>query len=440
MNVGDFFVRLGVKSDNRNLKEFNSELRDGLRTALKFTAVVGGVGFLKRMTDASAKAAVNINNISTRLGVATDRAQKFASVANTLNPNLSIENALSIYENTARYAGMLPYNGAGKGAFFGIDAGDNSAEKVMAKLRKNFDRVEAQYGRVFAVDAVKEIMGTDQALNMLLATNKEINDASKNGMFSPEALQNLEAYARELNVIDNKFTALKGNLLSTPAGIFAKFLKEWNDEVERGGGLKGFLSSVGAMTDRIGEWNPYGLGGDSGSDMPKTDNVTGKMPKNVKPHQRQDYARRFFKSMGWTDAQAAGMVKRLAIESYSHLDHQAVGDGGLAYGIAQWHPDRQRNFAKWSGKDIRNSSFEEQLRFVNYELTKGQERSAGSLLKKTVNADEAYAVFTNKYERPAAEHRAPQQIIQNIHARGDAKAVADEVVRATQQTNIGAAY
>ncbi|URF02789.1 phage tail tip lysozyme [Cupriavidus campinensis] len=107
----------------------------------------------------------------------------------------------------------------------------------------------------------------------------------------------------------------------------------------------------------------------------------------------------FFQSRGWSKEQAAGIVANLQAESGLRPD--AVGDSGKAYGVAQWHPDRQRNFRNWSGKDIRSSTLEDQLAFVHHELTAGLERAAGDRLKQAKSAGEAGEVVSRYYERPA---------------------------------------
>jgi hypothetical protein len=89
------------------------------------------------------------------------------------------------------------------------------------------------------------------------------------------------------------------------------------------------------------------------------------------------------------------------LQRESKPEPQAVGDSGRAYGVAQWHPDRQANFKAWSGKDIRDSSLMEQLQFVNYELTRGAEQRAGQLLRAAQNAQQAGEIVSRYYERPA---------------------------------------
>lgn len=103
--------------------------------------------------------------------------------------------------------------------------------------------------------------------------------------------------------------------------------------------------------------------------------------------------------MGWTKEQAQGISANLQRESGGNPS--AVGDNGKAYGLAQWHPDRQANFEKWSGHSIQGSSRDEQLAFVNYELRQGSEQRAGRALSGASDPGEAASIVSRLYERPA---------------------------------------
>ena len=112
----------------------------------------------------------------------------------------------------------------------------------------------------------------------------------------------------------------------------------------------------------------------------------------------------YFTSQGWTPAQAAGIVGNLQAESGRNLDPSInqIG-GGPGYGIGQWGPDRQADFRNKYGKDIHGTSLEEQLAFVQYELTSGKDRGAriaGQMLRGAATSDQASDIITNKYERP----------------------------------------
>ena len=125
----------------------------------------------------------------------------------------------------------------------------------------------------------------------------------------------------------------------------------------------------------------------------------------------------FFQGKGWTKEQAAGISANLGLES--NFNPAAVGDSGRAYGAAQWHESRQQQFAKWAGKPMQGSSLDEQLGFVHYELTQGQEQAAGDLLRKAKSARDAGDIVSRKYERPAdadgdaAKRAAVAEVIAN---------------------------
>lgn len=141
--------------------------------------------------------------------------------------------------------------------------------------------------------------------------------------------------------------------------------------------------------------------GESGAGIQIASNAIGLGAGAAKGAALREQIVAFFEQQGWTRAQAFGIAANLQTEAPS-FNPREVGDGGQAYGIAQWHPDRQRNFSAWSGRDIRLSTLEEQLAFIQHELTHGAEQSAGSMLRGAGTARDAAAVFSRYYERPRA--------------------------------------
>lgn len=91
---------------------------------------------------------------------------------------------------------------------------------------------------------------------------------------------------------------------------------------------------------------------------------------------------------------AAGIVGSLAQES--GLNTGAVGDGGKALSLAQWHPDRQA-YAKEHGYDLSDPN--DAVDFVLHELN----TTEGEAKKKLMSADtpeEAAEIFTRYFLRP----------------------------------------
>ncbi|MBO9623381.1 MAG: LysM peptidoglycan-binding domain-containing protein [Sphingomonas sp.] len=143
---------------------------------------------------------------------------------------------------------------------------------------------------------------------------------------------------------------------------------------------------------------------------PAAANDSGKVGAPAASRQgRIDQAMTFFQSQGWTRAQAAGIVANLDAESGMDAGIRQHG-GGPGYGLAQWEGPRQADFAAWAGHDIRSSTFQEQLRFIQHELTTS-ESGAGNRLRQSSSAGDAAAIVCRYYERPAdivddSAHRA----------------------------------
>lgn len=115
---------------------------------------------------------------------------------------------------------------------------------------------------------------------------------------------------------------------------------------------------------------------------------------------RQKQAMDYFISQGWSPAQAAGIAGSLTQES--HLDPTARNPASGALGIGQWLGSRVGDFRKFAGHGLEESTFEEQLAFMQYELTKGKEQAAGRALRAALTPAQAAAIHSSMYERPGA--------------------------------------
>lgn len=103
--------------------------------------------------------------------------------------------------------------------------------------------------------------------------------------------------------------------------------------------------------------------------------------------------------LGFSRNQAIGIAAN--IKGESDFNPSASGDGGKAFGLAQWHPDRQQEFERVFSKPIQESTSDEQLEFIAYEMFKGNEKRAGEMMRKAMSPREAAAAMVQYYERPA---------------------------------------
>ena len=123
-------------------------------------------------------------------------------------------------------------------------------------------------------------------------------------------------------------------------------------------------------------------------------------------------AMNFFMSQGYTREQSAGIVANLIAESsLIPTNHNRDED---SRGIAQWNnrgaapgrPGRRDRVEQFLGSPVLQSSFQDQLRAVAWELSSsGPEARAGELLRRTTTAEEASDIIMNQYERPSQSER-----------------------------------
>jgi hypothetical protein len=113
----------------------------------------------------------------------------------------------------------------------------------------------------------------------------------------------------------------------------------------------------------------------------------------------------FWQSKGYTCEQAAGIIANMHHESGG--DPRAVGDGGRAVGLFQWHPNRRRNIENNTGINIDKGNTREQLEAAAWEMAHGGDAFfKDSEFRSLRSAEEAAAFFSLMFERPAAKEVA----------------------------------
>lgn len=132
-------------------------------------------------------------------------------------------------------------------------------------------------------------------------------------------------------------------------------------------------------------------------------------------------AYKYFQDNGLNKAAAAGLVGNLYVESGLN-PRVTPGDGGIARGLAQWHPDRWGQLQTRTavgGGNPQDPSFADQLGFVVYEM---KQRGQWDGLNK-INDPRAAADYVDKYyEVSSGQARtARENAAAEVYSTGDIK-------------------
>jgi peptidoglycan L-alanyl-D-glutamate endopeptidase CwlK len=112
---------------------------------------------------------------------------------------------------------------------------------------------------------------------------------------------------------------------------------------------------------------------------------------------RPEAAVSFLENLGWEKHQAAAIVANGVWESggKDHLETKALGDQGTAHGAFQWRNDRYSgpngllSFTLTHCPGHSSSEPWVQLKYAHWELTEGNEKRAGNMIKEAKTLEEA---------------------------------------------------
>lgn len=419
MTIEEFLVQLGFKVNGEELKKFTTSIDGAGRvmsffggSMLKLAGIMGlSAGAMELAIGKIAGRYEHLYYVSQRTGATVANLKSFQYAA--MQVGMTSEEATQSIEGFAEALRSNP----GLRAFasqLGANPEDDPVkqfETLLDKWRNMPFFVAKQQASLFGISP-GQLQNYIQNFDLLIKSGKDYEELLKRvGMNADEASKQSVEYERQVRKLEASWSLLAQTwaLKALPlAQSIVDFLLRSTGKSQPGRYTEG------------GIFIPEGGGGVA----------------QGKGEGQAAYAERFLRSMGWGD-RAAGMAQRLMVES--GMNPNAVGDHGAAYGIAQWHPDRQRAFKAIFGKDIRDSSLQEQLSFVNYELTRGNEQKAGHAIFDA-GPDRSYDLFTRLYERPADPTRGSgvtlnQKTDIHVSGGGGAKETADLVVSAQDRVN-----
>lgn len=220
----------------------------------------------------------------------------------------------------------------------------------------------------------------------------------------------------------NLFESFTSDLIDRMSLLYSSFTNEakdaydktksfhdmWMDDlfgVENAAKVKGFFDGV---SDSIVGGVKSFFGGDTEASAGAQDVST---PYSEQPTTKMNYSKSeatnaknvmsyLMNKHGLPKNQAAAIAANIKAESNFKVG--AVGDGGLAKGAIQWHPDRRKAYKEATGIDVLNQGMEGQLDMIVWEMGHGgfnHGRNKGSFLRAS-SAASAASMMSKDFVRP----------------------------------------
>ena len=126
----------------------------------------------------------------------------------------------------------------------------------------------------------------------------------------------------------------------------------------------------------------------------------------------------FFRKQGYSAEQAAAIATTIQFESgYNAAAFNSAGGGRGARGAIQWRGDRIDNYRRMFGHDPDQGSYQENLRFIQWELH-NTEKGANQELLQTRTEGEGLDALNRRYTRPGHPYSGPRVTSSTAPATG----------------------
>jgi hypothetical protein len=471
--IRDFLVSLGYEVDGAGQKKFDKALKDSTKAAKELTVgIAGGITEMEALGKQFADVFDSLYFTARRTGASVADIGSVSAAFQNLGS--SSDSAKAAMEGLASFQRKYPGGGGYLEQVFGVKPQDlGNQAKVVEDIAEAFQKMSTSQAIAYG-----GVLGFDEKTVLAMRDPEFIPNLERANNLFKEMGVNQDEAAKKGHELETQFTGLGIAVQAIGANFFNAFepaLKWFNDWalplLEKGVKvMNGFGRMFTNAFEFLGEQSVYHKEGAFNSKSPLHQRAMASLQDKLAAGPLaggKDYTNSssapgtpagpmtanrmmsYFMQQGWTKAQAAGIVANLMAESNGNPG--AVGDSGLAYGLAQWHPDRQAEFKKRMGKDIRQSTEEEQLQFVQYEMNSGKFARVGSLLRNTTTAGDASNIVTGNYEIPrdivgqsylrsnAAEKLNGATLNQtttiNVNGASNANDVANRVSSAQSKTN-----
>mgnify|MGYP000384899794 CR=1 FL=1 len=265
MNIGELFISLGFDVDDKKLKEFKEDLKDGLQSLLKMSAAATGALYgIDKFLDGAIETANEIRNIHNQTGLAEESIQRFGNVAKYVGGAGGLSSFLQSLDAVSAKITEVKSLG-GNGAVFailGLDVKNDDAVQIFDTLVK---QVQAGQDKIYGnhqawVQKVKEL-GFDPALliNAAKLSPEEYNKQFKSQIMSQEEINRLIEQGRRWNDFTEALRDFRNEIAAQYGDNFINFFKKLIPVIKD---AVGWIKNINTALNTLGDfkWTALAVG------------------------------------------------------------------------------------------------------------------------------------------------------------------------------------
>jgi len=252
--IGELFVKLGFKSDDSALNDFNNKINQtfgNIQSISNITSTRFGTDIasgLYTAATAAGTAATSIENLSRNTKMATDDIQKLMGAFRISNPNASEGQALgmvnSFHDFFVNLTTKRDPSATTAWEYLGGKTPPVTEMDALNQIRAGYSQAlerDKNTGRFLANPYLSQVFGSPDAVAMMGMSQSEFDAAGDKAKMSGRNLSQLEEEKRAVNTLDVAWKNLERSMLSLAASPLIKMMS--------------------AISNTLGKINENGVGG-----------------------------------------------------------------------------------------------------------------------------------------------------------------------------------
>lgn len=227
MKVGELFVFLGIKVDDKQLKSFDNGLKD-LTQQLDLTKIgaIAAVYAIDRFIESSVAGGVALYNFTQQTGDSAEALQQWQQAANAANPALGIDQVAQSIQTLQNNLVEIRQFGTGNASPFAwlqVDIG--RAKDAFDVLEQVHERLKSgAYSPALATNLIQKMGLNPGFINILASTDEQFNKFMKDAQRSPDAIGKLKDLGTRIAELKYNLSAFKDNLVASSAPALNKLI------------------------------------------------------------------------------------------------------------------------------------------------------------------------------------------------------------------------
>lgn len=213
MNLGELFIKLGVKADTQAVTKFKDSIKgialDASISLASLTALAYGIS---KFTESTREAVIQMTSFNQQTGLSIDKLQKWQQSAQLGNLAITADQVTSSIQNLQNAIAQIRLGGGNVRPFqlLGLDIGRMDAFQVLEQLRNKVKSLPSP----IAVNLLQQMGLSPEMLQVLKMSREEFEKISSLPILSEKQRGTINSLSMEYRKFALEFKALKDQFVA----------------------------------------------------------------------------------------------------------------------------------------------------------------------------------------------------------------------------------